>query len=165
MTVFDYLVLAVVAVSAVFSVIRGFVREAASVISWVAAFVLAAKFYDQFAPVLTFSDDALTRNLIAVVIIFIVALLVIGLVTSYLCRIIHKAGLSGVDRLLGVVFGVVRGILIVCAVLTVVMILQKLHLTGFITDSQWWQESMFRPYLERIVHWIFTYLELGGSGE
>ena len=69
-----------------------------------------------------------------------------------------KAGLSGTDRLLGIVFGVLRGILVVCAILALLQIFFKLHILSFILSTSWWQNSVFIPELQRIVNWFFIYL-------
>ncbi len=157
-TALDIGILAIVFVSALFSIMRGFVREAASIISWVAAFVVTGNFYPKLADLLTFSSDSLTRSVLAIVIIFVVTLVAVGFVCNLICSLIKKAGLSGTDRLLGVVFGVLRGILIVCALLALVQILVKLHILYFITETQWWKESVFVPELMRIVEWFFKYM-------
>lgn len=156
-TTLDWVVTAVIAISALLSVIRGFVREAGSIISWLAAFLLSGKFYGTLAPWLTFSADALTRNVLAMIIIFITALLGVGMLSSFICGQLSRAGLSGIDRLLGVAFGAARGVLIVCAVLALLRIGFRWHLLGFIQDSPWWTQSVLVPEMQRLVDWFFVY--------
>ena len=79
---------------------------------------------------------------------------------------IEKAGLSGFDRLLGVVFGVLRGVLIMAAVLALLQILFHLHILLFVQQTQWYSQSVFLPDLQRLVNWFFLYMSapVTGSG-
>lgn len=110
------------------------------------------------------SNDDLTRKVIASIVLFIVTLIALGFVASTISSLVKKAGLSSFDRLLGVVFGVVRGILIVSAVFAVLQILIKLHILSFITYYPWYKDSIFVPHLEVIVEWFFNYLGTSGTG-
>lgn len=158
LTALDWIILGVVAVSALFSIMRGFVKEAVSLLSWIAAFMVTGRLYGTVATYLTFSDDELTRNFLAIILIFIVTLIVVGLIGKIICSMIRKAGLSGFDRLLGIAFGVVRGVLILCAILAVLQILFNLHILTILQENAWWQNSVFRPDLEKIVSWFFRYM-------
>ncbi|MBO6257944.1 MAG: CvpA family protein [Succinivibrio sp.] len=158
LTALDWVIIAVVAVSAFFSIMRGFVKEAVSLLSWIIAFVVTGRFYGSVAAFLTFSNDELTRNFLAIILLFIATLILVGLVGKIVCSLVVKAGLSGFDRLLGIVFGVVRGVLILCAVLAVLQILFNLHILTFLQENSWWQDSVFRPDLEKIVSWFFRYM-------
>ena len=96
--------------------------------------------------------------------VFCIPLIVLGFIASTISSLVKKAGLSSFDRLLGVVFGVVRGILIVSAVFAVLQILIKLHILSFITYYPWYKDSIFVPHLEVIVEWFFNYLGTSGTG-
>ena len=90
LTALDWGMLVVVGFSALLSVIRGFIREAASILSWVAAFIIAGRFYPQVAPYFTFSDDELTRNILSILCLFISTLVVVGFVgRAYLVLIAY----------------------------------------------------------------------------
>ena len=158
LTPLDWVILGVVVLSSLFSIVRGFVKEAASIIAWLAAFILAGRFYPKLAQYLTFSDDNLPRNVIAAIVLFIATLMLVGMVGSMIARGIHKAGLSGFDRFLGIAFGVARGVLIVAAFIAVLQILFKLNLFNFIQNYGWWKDSLFVPELQRLVSWFFVYL-------
>lgn len=154
----DYVILVICGLSSLLSLWRGFVKEAISLGAWVTAFAVTGNFYSALAPKLTFVDDAMVRTILAMVILFVISLLVVGLCGNVLRALISKAGLTGTDRLLGVAFGAVRGILIVCALLALLQILFKLHLFTFLQDEIWWQQSLFIPELQKIVSWFFVYL-------
>ena len=158
----DWVIVGVIGLSAITSIFRGFIREASSILSWIAAFIVASRFYPQLSEYITFSNDDLTRKVIASIVLFIVTLIVLGFVASTISSLVKKAGLSSFDRLLGVVFGVVRGILIVSAVLLQILI--KLHILSFITYYPWYKDSIFVPHLEVIVEWFFNYLGTSGTG-
>lgn len=158
LTAADWAIVAVIAVSALLSVLRGFVREAISLGAWVGAFVITGNFYSDLAARLTYFQDELTRNVLAIIGLFVATLLIIGMCGKILRSLMKKAGLSGTDRLLGIVFGVLRGILIVCAILALLQIFFKLHILTFMLSSSWWQQSVFIPEMQRIVNWFFIYL-------
>lgn len=160
----DWVIVGVIGLSAITSIFRGFIREASSILSWIAAFIVASRFYLQLSEYITFSNDDLTRKVIASIVLFIVTLIALGFVASTISSLVKKAGLSSFDRLLGVVFGVVRGILIVSAVFAVLQILIKLHILSFITYYPWYKDSIFVPHLEVIVEWFFNYLGTSGTG-
>ncbi len=158
LTALDWAMLVIVGFSALMSIIRGFVREAASILSWIAAFIIAGRFYPQVAPLFSFSQDELTRNILSILTLFISSLLMVGFVGTAVCSLVQKAGLSGFDRLLGVAFGVVRGVLVLSAILALMQIAFRLHILSFVTEEQWWRQSVFIPELQRIVNWFFIYM-------
>ena len=154
LTAADWLILAVVVISGGISLFRGFIREA---IAWVSAFIITSRFYEALAPKLTFFSDSIVRNTMACIILFTATLIVVGLCGTILRSLITKVGLSGTDRLLGVAFGVLRGVLIVCVILALLQIGFKLHILSFVADSPFYRDSLFIPELQRIVNWFFVY--------
>lgn len=154
----DWSILGVIALSGILSLWRGFLREAISLGAWVGAFVVTGKFYPLLADRLTFFQDGVTRSAAAIFILFVATLLVIGTCGNILRSLVKKAGLSGTDRLLGVAFGVLRGVMIVCAVLAVMQIGFKFGVLSFLTDNPYYAQSLLIPELQRIVNWFFVYL-------
>ncbi len=105
----DYVILGVIGFSALVSLIRGFVKEALSLVIWFAAFFIASNFYIELAAYFTNIQDEMLRNGSAIAALFI-ATLIVGAVVNYVIgQLVQKTGLSGTDRVLGVVFGGVRG--------------------------------------------------------
>jgi len=112
----DYAILAVLALSILLSVLRGAVRELMSLLSWVIAVWLAVRYAPHAA---IFMPESLSnpslRFAAGFAVVFLGALLILALVTMLVAGLLRKSPLSGVDRLLGGVFGLVRALFILVA--------------------------------------------------
>ncbi len=146
----DIGIVILVLLSAIVGFFRGFVREAFSLTTWVAAGVAAYMFYEQLAEQLPFNiSPDIARNGVAVLLI-VVGVFVIGSLVNYLfSKAIKAVGLGGTDRVLGGAFGALRGALVV----TLVVLLMGLGLTTF-TDGALWKGSKLVPYFEDSAEWI-----------
>ena len=136
----DWIILAILLVSTILSAFRGFVREALALGSWILAVIVAR----WFAPALSmhlspFNDMASARTLMAYGILIIGTLIVCGLLTRVLSELIRVSGLSATDRLLGMVFGFLRGALVVLLGVT------ALHYFTPVSQDPWWQASRLVP--------------------
>lgn len=149
----DYAIIAIIGLSTLISLIRGFAKEAMSLVVWFAAFFIASNFYQELAVYLTQLQDKLLRNGVAIGILFVTTLILGALVNYILGQLVSKTGLSGTDRILGVVFGAVRGALIVSAILFFMD-----TFTGA-ASTQWWRESLLVHEFGIVIQWFFEYLE------
>ena len=114
MTAFDYAVLAIVGVSVLLSLMRGFLREVLALASWVAAFFVAKLYTVQLAPLLPEAIPTQSMRLLAAfVILFLGTLLIASLLSIALSGLFKKIGMGWLDRWLGALFGLARGVLIV----------------------------------------------------
>jgi membrane protein required for colicin V production len=152
MTWFDYGVLLVIGVSALVAVIRGFVREVLSLLSWVAAFVAASTFAGKVAPLLPLAipNDSL-RMLAAFLLVFGATLLAMVVVTLAIVELVRVVGLGFVDRVLGLAFGLARGLLIV---VTAVLLAGLTRLP----EDRGWREAMLSQPLEVLALVVLPWL-------
>ena len=116
MTLFDYVVLFILAASVLLSLLRGLVREILSLASWVVAFVVANAYGAALAPLLppVVPGDAL-RMMVAFAALFFGVRILMGLLSKVVAALVSATGLGLVDRGLGSVFGLGRGLVIVLA--------------------------------------------------
>lgn len=148
----DILIIAIIALSAVISLIRGFVQEALSLATWIAAFALAWFFFRPLSVQLEpWIDVPSIRLGVAYGAILLLVLIVGALVNLLMKSLVESTGLSGTDRLIGIFFGVARGVVVV-AILVLLA-----GLTPFPHDG-WWHDSQLIPYFEQIALWMKTYL-------
>lgn len=149
----DYIIIAIITFSALVSLIRGFIREALSLITWGGAFFITSYYYAYLATWLTAFNDKLLRNGVAIGILFISTLIVGAIVNFIMGSMVEKTGLSGTDRVLGVSFGALRGVLIVSVILFFLD-----TFTGM-SKSPEWQQSQLIPKFSYIIRWFFGYLQ------
>jgi membrane protein required for colicin V production len=115
MTWIDAVALAIVVLSAAFSMVRGFVREVLSVAAWVGAGAAAVKYYPLVQPYVASVLPAKNFVVFASMgVVFLVVLIVLSIVSAIIGGLVRDSALSGLDRSLGVLFGAARGILIIC---------------------------------------------------
>jgi membrane protein required for colicin V production len=152
MTVFDYAVLAILGLSVIISVWRGAVREVLALASWIAAFLAAQTYAGPVAAYLPDSvPNASLRLLGGFVIVFLIVLLLTALLAIAISKLVRAAGLGLVDRGLGAIFGLVRGMLVV---LTLVL------LCGLTAAPRVpaWREAMLSPPLEAVAMSVKPFL-------
>ena len=153
----DYIIIGIIAFSIIVSLLRGFVREVLSLASWVVAFIVASQFYPSLAAYLTQIDSLYIRNGTAIGILFVLTLIVGAIVNFVIAQLVDKTGLTGTDRVLGAAFGLLRGVLIVAAVLFFLD-----TFTNF-EQTEWWKESKLIPHFGFIIEWFFQQLQQSSS--
>lgn len=148
----DIVILAVIGISIIVSLFRGFMREVFSLFVWVLAIWLGLQFSGLLAGALeAWIELPSARVIIAFAGIFLVVLVIGGLVNYLLGKLIESTGLSATDRLVGGLFGALRGVAIVLVAVIV------LSLTPFKEDP-WWQESRLLPEFTRLAEWAKEFL-------
>jgi membrane protein required for colicin V production len=139
----DLGVIAVVLVSAILSLMRGFTREVLAIGSWVAAAAAAYYFYPKVTPFLTpYIHKTIVLEAVAAAVVFFATLVIVSLFTVRLSDAILDSKIGALDRSLGFVFGAVRGFL-----LAVVAFAIFNWLVGDKQQPQWVQNAKTRPML------------------
>ncbi len=114
MTIIDLVVLAVLAISALLAFSRGFIREALSIGSWVGAILAALWFYEPVAALLEpYIGQEFIRLLVGGLAVLVGVLVVLSFITHAISQAVRDSQLSFIDRSVGVVFGLVRGLVLV----------------------------------------------------
>ena len=145
----DWIIIVVLTLSTLISLWRGFVREALSLAAWIVAFVAASVFADSVAALLSGVIDNATGRYIAAYVVIFVGVLILGtLLNALMAKLIRLTGLSGLDRLLGTLFGFTRGLIVV---LVLVFIAQQLLPKQ---DQRALLESEIMPHLELMAYWL-----------
>jgi len=139
----DYTILVIIGISAVISITRGFISEALSLLSWILALWLGLTFMHALAFHIPWISVPSIRLIVSFITLVVVTLLVAALVNHLVNQLVTRTGLTGTDRMLGVIFGVVRGIVIVaiCVLLAGLTPLPK---------DPWWQESMLLGHFQHL---------------
>ena len=140
MGTFDYILLGMLVVSGLAGVLRGLIREALSLVIWVAALWGAARFGDQAGRLFASSlEDPLWQVWAGRAALFVAVLFTGSVVAWIVTYFVRRSVITGADRMLGMLFGVARGV-----VLAGVLVL-ALDLGGFAAEP-WWRESKLLPY-------------------
>lgn len=144
----DWAIVAILGISSLISIKRGFVKEAISLVKWALAFFIAVAFADRLALLFTDLVDSVSlRFLIAFIVLFALTLIVGSMVVYLLGELVKMTGLSGTDRLFGMVFGLARGVIVVMALLIL------LPMAFPVRQDEWWQQSMLIPQLALMEQW------------
>jgi len=155
MTPADYVMLFLVVASALVGVWRGFTLEAVSLLALLLAIWLAWAFAGRVEPLLgSWAGSPEVRVWAARVVIFVTVLIVGGLISWLARKLIKHSGLSGLDRLLGGAFGLIRAAVLIG--LGVILI----EFLG-LGQEAWWQQARLKPYADRAAVAVRYYAELG----
>jgi len=147
----DYVIIGIIGLSALISLVRGFMREALSLVVWILAFWIAWTFFRELAQHLTWFSVPSVRLGVALAVLFLVTLMVGGLVNFLVGQLVDRTGLTGTDRLIGMLFGAARGILLV----TLLILLAGLTP---LPDDPWWKSSQLIGYFQELAVWLKTLL-------
>ncbi len=136
MTAFDFVVIAILALSILLAFWRGIIREVIGLLAWVAAFVLAFMYAGALAAAFARADwNPAVLQVLAFAAIFVGVLVVGAVVGSLLARAVQAVGLRVVDRGLGALFGLARGLAVVLLGVLVAGVTSA-------PRSAWWRDSL-----------------------
>ncbi len=145
----DFVIIGIIAISAIVSFFRGFLREALSLLIWVVAIWMAVMFYPAVEPMIPqeWGLPATVRMALAGAAILLGVLIIGGIVTWALGSFLDKTGMSGTDRVIGVFFGGLRGIILVAIAIIIV------GLVPAIADNSYWKQSKLVPHFQPLADW------------
>lgn len=147
---FDYVLAAIVFLSFIIGIKRGFLREVVSIVTWLAAFFVSILFTNQLAAYfITFVKSEFLANIISFFTLFIVVLIVGGLISAIITKLVQRSGLTVGDRFFGAIFGCIRGVLVILLIVFVISV------TNFQNDN-WYQRSQLTNWLQGVSTWIQT---------
>ena len=141
-----------IGLSTLIGLFRGLFREAFSLAVWAASLVVAYLLAPSLQPLLARSvgSDAIAYPL-ALIAVFVACLVVGALLQRLGAALIDNTGLSGLDRLLGMVFGAARGVIVAIVLL--------IALRPFFATASWWQESVLVSLLLTFEHAVLSGLQ------
>ncbi len=154
----DYLILGVLGLSMLLGLLRGFVREAIGLLSWLGGLWLAWRYAHVLEPYMGGSIGEPPLSTWAARTLIVIAVLVIGwLIAGILSYTLRHSGLSiMVDRLLGLVTGFLRGAVVVAVFVLLGEFVQ-------LTQTSWWKSSRLMPYAVEGAGWLQSFAETGMS--
>ena len=151
---FDFLLIVILLMSMAMGVIRGFFRELLSIIGWVLAIWVAWEYSHLLAPYLGSGLSEAAKLWAGRMILFMGVLITALLAGNLVSMIVQRSALSVPDRSLGMLFGFVRGIILIGLVVMVAQILQM-------PDQPWWDNSKLVPYGTAVADWMQQFLDAG----
>ena len=151
MSLIDILVILVLFASLIFGFFRGFVKELMSLVAWMSAFFVAYYFSSSVAIVLPFDAEFSIKYVTGFVLIFIFVLIISSILIKFISAFVHKIGLGASNIILGGLFGILRGVIIVYFL---IFVIEK---TSFGEDLTW-QQSNSIVLIKLVVEKTFPYL-------
>ncbi|MEQ6342598.1 MAG: CvpA family protein [Gammaproteobacteria bacterium] len=151
----DYAIFAILGLSALVGIIRGFVREVLSLVVWVLSFWIALNYASKldglFADHIAMSS---MRLAVAFAALFLATFILGGIFKYLISSWVRKSVISSTDRSVGMLFGLVRGVLVVSVLVVVIGVTP-------LVQAQWWKTSAFVDYFQGMVLWVRDWLPHG----
>ena len=151
---FDFLLIVILLISMAMGVVRGFFRELLAIIGWILAIWVAWEYSHLLAPYLGSGLSEAAKIWAGRMILFMSVLILALLTGNLVSMIVQRTALSVPDRSLGMLFGFVRGIILIGLVVMVAQILQM-------PDQPWWDDSKLVPYGTAVADWMQQFLDAG----
>ena len=154
----DYAIIGLILISSIIGLVRGFIREAFSLVLWVFAIWVGLTFSRDFSSFLEGLISYPSARIAAAFAVLFFLTLIMGAIISYLLgELVKKTGLTGSDRFAGMIFGIVRGLVVVA------IIIMLAGLTPLPEDS-WWKESLLIPPFQSLAVWLHDHIPSGLAG-
>jgi membrane protein required for colicin V production len=155
MSVIDYFFLGLILLSVGAGFVRGFFKEAISLATWILAAFLAYRFGDLFSSIFeNYFASGVLQEWASRIAVFVLVVIAGTLLNHIINALLDNGGLSTTDHFLGMVFGLVRGVLL-CGLLVIMG-------EGLALDSEpWWKESRVLPYFTSVTGLMREWFDSG----
>ena len=154
----DASILIVTALSFTFGIWRGLVREVLSLITWILALLVARSYSEVVAATLFNSFDNLTMRYVTAFALIFIGVMMLGTFVNFLMsKLLIFTGLRFVDRILGGLFGIARGVLIV--------VVGLFFSSFFLSQGEYWQNSKLIPYGQTMIEMSRSFIQDRGDAE
>ena len=131
----DWFILIVLIASGVISFTRGFTKELLSLFLWLAAFIAAISLEYLATPKINeFIGNQEISKIISYIVVFIIFIFLGGIIIKFISKLIKWSGASGFDRFLGILFGLVRGLIVLFVIF--LLLPSGLKTTNLISNSK-----------------------------
>ena len=148
----DASILIVTGLSFIFGIWRGLVREVLSLVTWVVALLVAKNYSEVVAEALFNSFDNLTMSYVTAFALIFIGIMMLGTFINFLMsKLLVFTGLKLVDRLLGGLFGIARGVLIV--------VVGLFFSSFFLSQAEYWQTSKLIPYGQTMIEMSRSFIQ------
>lgn len=150
----DYFFIAIIVISMLISLWRGFVREALSLAGWIFGVIIALAYMGRLAVLLAPKLSSLPPSLLTLlsfVILLISVVIVAAIINNLIATLVEKTGLSGTDRAIGLLFGIARGMVLVAVLVLLAGFTQLPH-------DPWWSQSLLIGHFQPLAVYIASFL-------
>ncbi len=147
MSIVDAIFAVLVLLSVLWGLWRGLTRELVSMIAWICIGVLAFRYAGPLGGLLPFAAPPLVHAVLGALLIVLLGVVLAAVLGRLLRTVVTASNLAGADRVLGAVFGALRGSLVLLLITWIVV-------EGGLSDSRAWRHSASGPYLEQVWHWM-----------
>lgn len=153
----DYFIIGVILISTLISLLRGFISEAISLVIWAVALFVAIKFATPLSNLfINLIKTPSLRFVVSFIVLFLVVLIIGSIFSHFVTVLVRSSGLSGTNRLIGMIFGFARGVLLIA------ILVLGAQFTS-ITKDPWWQKSRLIPYFLGIAAWLHQIIPIEAS--
>lgn len=146
----DAVILGILTLSILTGIFRGFLKELIALCVWIAGIWLGFKYADYAGGFLNnYIHDELARNAAGFIIVLLIVIITGSIVNAILSFILKNTGLSGTDRLLGIIFGLVRGVFLVA------LIILAIRITNLLPVEKYTDKSILYSKFTPVVDWLY----------
>jgi len=145
----DFVIIGIIAISVIVSFFRGFLREALSLLVWGLAIYFSLVYYSALEPLLPsgYGLPSTVRLVLSGIAILLGVLIVGGIFTWIIGSLFDKTGMSGTDRVVGILFGGLRGVILVVIIVLIISFLP-------FKNEPWWTQSKIVPHFTEMAEWV-----------